>query len=233
MITIFTALLLMSSTQAARSQSQPAKPASQGETTEIAATDLYAAFKNDPQGAEKKFKGKRLVVTGVVGARDNEPKAMTKKILVGPKGSDEKNELVACYFEWDDESTFYRLNAKPPPPIIGVCAGYAESEYGKKGNKPLEVRLLKCEIPKVTGVKSPYDIGFAEGHATGVAHMKLFQVNAKAAKENIEKTLDVYTEIYEVKADNERPGGVLPSDVDRVEGLLDGYLKAVEASGVK
>jgi hypothetical protein len=199
----------------------------------ISATELYAAYKSDPQAADQRYKGKRLAVTGKVGTRDDQPRNRPKTILFGLKGSSEKNEYVACYFPWESERFFYRLDAKPMPPIIGTCEGAATSEYGKKDARPMEVRLTKCVIPEVPGVKSPYDKGFAEGTVTGTAHMREFKVNAQAGRDTIRKTLKTYSDIHDTKAANMHPGGAMPSDVDRVKGMLDGYQKAVEPSGVK
>jgi len=118
------------------------------------------------------------------------------------------------------------------PPIIGTCEGAATSEYGKKDARPMEVRLTQCAIPEVPGLKSPYDKGFAEGNATGTAHMREFKVNAQAGRDTIRKMLKTYLDIYESKAANMFPGGAMPSDVDKAKGTLEGYRKAVEASGV-
>lgn len=203
----------------------------------ISATELYAAYKAAPQAADRRFKGKRLAVSGTVGLRDDNPKGLSKTIRFGLKGSSEKNEFVACYFPWEGERYFHRLDAKPPPPIVGTCEGAAESEYGKKGARPMEVRLTNCVIPEVPGVKTPYDKGFAEGQSVGAKHLEQYQkANAVAKKDyadQIRKMAQTYREMHEVKAANMKPGGVFPSDVDRVRGILDGYLKAVEPSGIK
>jgi len=209
----------------------------EGGTREVdlttSATELYAAYKADPQAADQRFKGKRLAVTGNVGTRDDQPRNRPKTILFGLKGSSEKNEYVACYFPWESERFFYRLDAKPMPPIIGTCEGAATSEYGKKDARPMEVRLTQCVIPDVPGLKSPYDKSFAEGNAMGTAHMREFKVNAQAGRDTIRKTLKTYLDIYNLKAANMAPGGIKPSEVDKFKGMVDGYRKAVEASGVE
>jgi len=199
----------------------------------ISATELYAAYKTDPKAADQRFKGKRLAVTGNVGTRDDQPRNRPKMILFGLKGSSEKNEYVACYFPWESERFFYRLDAKPMPPIIGTCEGAATSEYGKKDARPMEVRLTQCVIPDVPGLKSPYDKSFAEGNAMGTAHMREFKVNAQAGRDTIRKTLKTYLDIYNLKAANMAPGGIRPSEVDKFKGMVDGYRKAVKASGVE
>jgi hypothetical protein len=200
----------------------------------ISATELYAAYKTDPKAADQRFKGKRLAVSGTVGLRDDNPKGFSKMIRLGLKGSPEKNEFVVFLFPWEYERYFHRLDAKPQPPIIGTCEGAATSEYGKKKDaRPMEVRFTQCVIPEVPGAKTPYDRGFEEGHRMGLIQMKEFKTAPKIGRENIEKMLAFYTNTQEIKAKLLRTGGVFPSDVDKAKGTVDGYRKAVEASGVK
>lgn len=138
----------------------------------ISATELYAAYKTNPQTAAQRFKGMRLAVSGTVGLRDDNPKGFPKMIRFGLKGSSEKNEFVVFLFPWEYERYFHRLDAKPQPPIIGTCEGAATSEYGKKDARPIEVRFTQCVIPEVPGAKTPYDRGFADGSSVGKAHLK-------------------------------------------------------------
>ncbi len=204
----------------------------------ITATELYAAYKADPKAADQRFKGKRLAVSGTVGTRDDEPRSVPKTIMIALKGSSEKYEYVACYFAWESERIFHRLDAKPQPPIIGTCEGAVTSEYGKKGARPMEVRLTKCAIPEVPGAKTPYDRKFAEGHAIGVKHLELYQrANAVAKKDfadQIRRTLKGFSDTYNANAAVAiGPGRMWPSQVDGSKGMMDGYRKAVEPSGIK
>lgn len=199
----------------------------------ISATELYAAYKTNPQAADQRFKGKRLAVSGTVGLRDDNPKGFSKMIRFGLKGSPEKNEFVVFLFPWEYERYFHRLDAKPQPPIIGTCEGAATSEYGKKDARPMEVRFTQSVIPEVPGAKTPYDRGFEEGHRMGLIQMKEFKAAPKIGRENIEKMLASYTNTHEMKATLLRTGGVFPSDVDRAKGMEEGYRKAVEPSGIK
>ncbi|HEY1068884.1 MAG TPA: hypothetical protein VGE52_22375 [Pirellulales bacterium] len=203
----------------------------------VSAIDLYTAYKTDPHAADLKYKGKRLAVTGSVGARDDNPKNVPDAILFGLKGSSQKDEFVACYFSWESERFFHRLDAKPKPPILGTCAGAAESEYGKKGSRPMEVRLLDCTIAPPATVTTPYDRGFADGQAIGKDHLGLFRRARPEAQnavlESIENTLDIYEEIAQAKAANVRRGGVPPSDADESRGRFEGYFQAVSPTGVQ
>lgn len=197
----------------------------------ISATELYAAYKTNPQAADQRFKGKRLAVSGTVGLRDDNPKGFPKMIRFGLKGSSEKNEFVVFLFPWEYERYFHRLDAKPQPPIIGTCEGAATSEYGKKDARPIEVRFTQCVIPEVPGAKTPYDRGFADGSSVGKAHLKNYQQHKYA--DEIRKMSKVYAELHDTQAAHMQPGGVFPSVVDEAKGRLDGYRKAVEPSGVK
>jgi len=124
------------------------EPASSESTpiVEIAATDLYAAFQNNPEAADKQYKGKWLAVTGAVGTRDNSPKNHPGTTLMGLEGASEKDSYVACYFIKQNEPMLRLLDSTPQPPIIGKCAGAAQSEYGKADHPLIEVQLMECRI---------------------------------------------------------------------------------------
>ena len=198
----------------------------------ISATDLYTAYKTDAQAADLRFKGKRLAVSGDVGTRDDNPRNIPNTILFGLKGSSEKNEFIACYFTPESERIFHRLDAEPMPPIIGTCQGAATSEYGKKGARPMEVRLIDCEIPEVPGTITPYDRGFAEEKTLGDAYMKKYRSWPKGQDNAMTKVMEVqlqrYTEAYEAKEKHGRP-----SDADYAQGEMEGFRMAIQESGVK
>ena len=159
------------------------KTTTKGDTLQnVSATDLYAAFKNDPEAADKKYKGKWLAVSGQVGTRDNAPKNHPGTIMMGLTGSSDTDAYIACYFAPEDEPMLQLLNSTPQPPIIGKCLGAAQSEYGKAGQTLIEVQLRQCNILPVASAKpqspsvaqspkkqasSPYDSGFSEGYSAG------------------------------------------------------------------
>ncbi len=159
------------------------KTTTNGDTLQnVTATDLYTAFQSDPEAADKRFKGKWLAVSGTVGTRDNSPKKQPGKILLGLKGSDETDAYVACYFAQNDEQMLRLLDSTPQPPIMGKCAGAAQSEYAKAGQTLIEVQLQECNIlpvasaqpqrssgaqPPKSQASSPYDRGFSEGYSVG------------------------------------------------------------------
>ena len=115
-------------------------------TASVTASELYAAYQRDPVAADKRFKGKMLSVKGEIGTRDNKPKHYPGTVLMGLTGTDEPDAYVACYFPKSRQPLIGFLDATPQPPIIGRCAGVAQSEYASPGQKLIEVQLIDCTI---------------------------------------------------------------------------------------
>ncbi len=85
---------------------------------EVSASDLYSAYEANEVSADQQYKGKRLLITGVVGS-------IGKDILDAPYVSLKIDYLqsVNCYFDDKNNKVLSQLSKGQKVQIIGTCAG--------------------------------------------------------------------------------------------------------------
>ena len=227
----------------------------------VPATELYAAFNNDPIAAETRFKGKWLAVFGTVGVRDNSPKSKPETILIGLKGSSDTDTYVACYFPKSEHENIRLLDSEPQPPIIGKCVGVGQSEYAKTGKSSIEVRLEECTVlplapptseQSTTAAqtqkkpKSPYDSGFSEGYSIGKYHTDYYNrlpdpadysgqqkaIFEQQRREYVSNVMQGGIKDFRGIYDLQRTNNADPADIERSKGMIEGYSKALRDAGI-
>lgn len=85
---------------------------------EVTASELYRAYEANEVSADQQYKGKRLLITGVVenigkDVMDNPYVALKIDFLKG----------VNCYFDYENNKVLSQLNKGQEIQIIGTCAG--------------------------------------------------------------------------------------------------------------
>ncbi|MFO1043297.1 MAG: hypothetical protein U0941_16000 [Planctomycetaceae bacterium] len=96
----------------------------------------------------------------------------------------------------------------------------------------MEVQLIDCEIPEVSGANTPYDRGFAEGKTLGDSYMEKYRSWPKGQKNGMTEVMQVQLQRYKEGYEAQEKYG-RPSDVDHSRGLLDGFRTAIRKSGVE
>lgn len=103
------------------------------EAIKITATELYQAYNDNEVGADEKYKGKLIEVTGVISD-------IGKDLLDTPYVSIKTDDIIGtvqCMFSKDDASLLANLKKDEQITIRGKCKGYL-----------MNVLLENCEIVK-------------------------------------------------------------------------------------